>query len=568
MALRPNSRQALLAGLLTVLPFTGLSQSALAASKAGSPTATPRIVEAIDETKVVSLTGQVHPLASPGADRGAVSDNMPLQHMYLELKRSPQSEAALESAIAERQDPTSSNYHQWLTAEELGTVYGPSQQDIEAVTQWLTASGFQVNSITKNGLTIDLSGTAAQVTAAFHTEIHHFVVNGKQHIANATAPTIPAALSSVVAGFVSLNDFLPKAAIAKPKQNFSFAYEDFELYNEAPADLATIYNVTPLYTAKKPITGKGQTVIVLEDTDILSADVATFRKAFKLSSYSGTFAQIHPGPGCADPGTNGAEGEAALDAEWAGAVAPDATVQLASCADTETNFGAFIAAQNLLDTAAPPPIMSLSYGNCEANLGPTGNLYVDGLWEQAAIEGVSVVVSAGDGAAAGCDDFDISLYATGGIAANGFGSTPWNLSAGGLDFLDTAEGADSTYWSTSNTASGKSVKSYVPEIPWNDSCASNTLYLYYGYTSSLSFCNSTIGGSFLDIVGGSGAPSNFTLNPIGRKASLGTQVMACAICPMSRCLLPTGFGIMPSSIACPIHQRGEPPATIQTPWTL
>ncbi|MBV9913434.1 MAG: hypothetical protein JOZ93_12705 [Sinobacteraceae bacterium] len=143
--------------------------------------------------------------------------------------------------------------------------------------------------------------------------------------------------------------------MTRPKNNFTFTctgcpdgFNNLQLFNEAPGDLATIYNVTPLYKAKKPITGKGQTVVVLEPTDIKSSDVATFRKAFGLNKYAGTFHQIHPGPGCSDPGTNGAEGEAALDAEWAGAVAPDATVKLASCADTAVNAGVFIAAQNLL----------------------------------------------------------------------------------------------------------------------------------------------------------------------------------------------------------------------------
>ena len=211
----------------------------------------------------------------------------------------------------------------------------------------------------------------------------------------------------------------------------------------------------------------------------MPADVVTFRKAFGLSSYSGTFTQIHPGTGCTDPGLNADEVEAALDAEWAGAVAPDAAVELASCADTATNFGGFIAAQGLLDLQTPPPIISVSYGNCEASLeGPSGNAYIFGLWQQAASEGVSVFVAAGDGGPAGCDNFDLPVpnWAITGIAANGFASTPYNVATGGTDFIDTAEGTNSTYWSLTNTASGKSAKSYVPEMTWNDTCGSNILY--------------------------------------------------------------------------------------------
>jgi subtilase family serine protease len=281
------------------------------------------------------------------------------------------------------------------------------------------------------------------------------------------------------------------------------------LYDEAPADLATIYNVTPLYTASTPITGKGQTVVVLEDTDVNPTDVGTFRTAFGLSSYSGTFAQIHPGAGCTDPGTNASELEAALDAEWAGAVAPDASVQLASCTDTTTIFGGFLAAQNLLDLANPPYIMSLSYSECETFRGPSGNAYMSGLWQQAAVEGVSVFVSAGDGGAAGCDNSDAPApnLAKAGIAANSLASTPYNVATGGTDFLDTSEGTNSIYWSTTNTPSGSSANSYVPEMTWNNSCASSVLYEFEGYSSGVSYCNSLLGSRYLALGAAGGAPS-------------------------------------------------------------
>jgi subtilase family serine protease len=516
MALRRYFQHTLLFGLLTILALSETSGSSLAANTAGSPTATPHIADAIDEANLVTLAGHTHPLAAPKYDQGAVEDSFPMPHMFLQLRRGPEQEEALEHSIAERQDPHSASYHQWLTAEELGRNFGPAQQDIETVSQWLSSHGLQVNTVSKNGLTIDVSGTAGQVRETFHTQIHKYIVNGKQHIANAGDPSIPAALMPVVVGVVSLHNFMPKPALIKPTKNFSFpctgcpdGFNGIPQYDEAPADLATIYNVGPLYKASKPITGKGQTVVVLEDTDINPADVATFRKAFGLSSYAGTFAQIHPGPGCTDPGFNGDEVEAALDAEWAGGVAADAAVELASCADTTTNFGGFIAAQNLLDSQSPPPIMSLSYGECEPDNGPSSNAYVNSLWQQAAGEGVSVFVSAGDNGAAACDAFDVTgpTWSTGGIAVNALGSTPYNVATGGTDFLDTYEGTNSQYWYSTNDPIGRSAKSYVPEMPWNDSCASSELYQSYGYNSSVTFCNSEIGSNFLDVVAGSGAPS-------------------------------------------------------------
>jgi hypothetical protein len=221
-------------------------------------------------------------LAPGSIDEGPVSDSLPMEHLFLQLRRGPAEEQALASLLESVQDPASSQYHHWLSADELGERFGPARADIATVVQWLSTQGFKVNGVSKSGLTIDLSGTAGQLRDAFHTEIHRYSVNGKQHIANAGAAQVPAALAPVVAGFASLNDFRPRPLMVKPKSNFSFkctgcpdGFNNTEQYDEAPADLATIYNVTPLYRAKQPITGRGVTVVVLEDTDIQSKDLAT-----------------------------------------------------------------------------------------------------------------------------------------------------------------------------------------------------------------------------------------------------------------------------------------------------
>jgi subtilase family serine protease len=500
--------------LLVSFAFVASATGALAAGQVGASALSPRIVDRIDESKLVTLVGQPRPRALAKSDQGAVPDDFPMTDMLLHLRRSADQEQALSSLAAQQQDRSSASFHKWFTAEELGSNFGPAQADIDTVVNWLGSHGLTVSSVSKNGLTIHVSGNAGQVREAFHTEIHKFDLNGQQHIANTSDPQIPAALAPVVSGVVSLNDLMPQSDMVRPRTNFSFLFDNIEQFEVAPADFSTIYNVAPLYTAHKPITGKGQTIAVLEISDINSADVATFRTAFGLSSFSGTFTQIHPGPGCADPGTGGSEGEAALDAEWAGAIAPDANVELASCANSTTNFGGFIAAQNLLDSTTPPSVMSLSFGNCEAALGPTGNEFINSLWEQAALEGVSVFVSAGDGAAAGCDDFDTASFATQGIAASGFASTPFNVATGGTDFQDTALGLNATYWSTTNSATLKSAKSYIPEIPWNDSCAGSILFGFEGFASGFDFCNSTVGANFQDIVGGSGAPSFIYSKPL------------------------------------------------------
>lgn len=491
----------------------GNQPGGVAAPLEGSRIAQRQIVQPIDETRLVTLAGNTHPMARAEFDRGPVPDGLVLEHLMLQLKRSPEREQALVELIDELHDPHSANFHRWLTARELGQQFGPSADDISAVASWLQVHGLKVNVVYPSAMVMDVTATAGQLREAFHTEIHYYNVRGEQHIANAADPQIPAALGRVVTGFAALHDFRPRAHM---RRHFSFPYQGVELYELAPSDFATIYNLGPLWHAMDPIRGAGQTIVVLEDSDMRPADWTRFRAAFALSSYAGTFAQIHPQPqslatNCYDPGTNADESEAALDAEWAGAVAPDAAIELASCRDTSTTFADLIAGQNLLNSASPPPIMSDSYGGCELSYGRSGNAAYEHLWQQAAAEGTSVFVAAGDEGAAECD---AGLeYATHGIAVDGTASTPYDVAVGGTDFLDFVDGTTSEYWTTTNGAGEESALSYVPEMTYNDSCASSILYTYEGYPSGNAFCNSSAGESFLFVAGGSGGPSQVYQKP-------------------------------------------------------
>jgi len=433
--------------------------------------------------------------------------------MLLQLRRSPQQEKSLDRFIDRLQDAGSANYQQWITAKEFGQRFGLAQQDVDKVTAWLQSHGFEV-SVYPNRMVIDFSGTAGQVRAAFHTEIHQLVVNGQQHIANMSDPQIPSALTPAVTGVVSLHDFKPHA-MNKPRANYTFTNSNGTFLAVVPADLATIYDLTPVF--KAGYTGKGQTVVVIEDTNVYkAADWTTFRKTFGLSAYSaGSFTTVHPAPSsgtnnCTNPGVNGDEFEAILDAEWATAAAPGAAIKLASCADTSTTFGGLIAFQNLINqSGTPPAIVSLSYGECETENGASANAAFNSAYQQAVTEGVSVFVAAGDAGGALCD-IDASS-ATHGINVSGFASTPYNVAVGGTDFGDTYAGSTSTYWNATNTATYGSAKSYVPEIPWNSSCASALIANFvtgspvtYGASG---FCNSATGQDFLDTIAGSGGPS-------------------------------------------------------------
>jgi subtilase family serine protease/sugar lactone lactonase YvrE len=463
-----------------------------------------QITQPIDEARRVVLAGNTRPEANPRNDLGPVEDSLHLD-MFLQLNRSPEQEVAAREFVESLTSKNSPNFHKWITAAQYGERFGASSDDIATVKRWLESHGFRVNGVPAHRMVIDFSGSAAQVREALHTDIHYLSVRGKRAFANTRDPQIPQALAPVVTGVVSLSNIQPQP-MYRSKAQYTISPRTEAV---VPGDLATIYNLNPLFAAG--YTGQGQTIVVVEDSDLYSGsqDWNSFRKAFGLTQYTAaTLTQSHPAgvTTCGDPGVSGAAGEAALDVEWASAAAPNAAIVMASCQDT-TNFGGFIALQNILTSgAAPPSVVSISYGEAETTDGPAFNAYISNLYQLAAAEGVSVFVSSGDAAAAAVDRFNSAAIF--GINVSGWTSTPYNVSVGGTDFADYAAGTTGSFWSPVNGTYFNSARSYVPEIPWNDSCGSVIAANFYGFTTSYGlsgFCNSY--PDYEDTAAGSGGPS-------------------------------------------------------------
>jgi subtilase family serine protease len=509
-----SRKAAVVASVVALMLALGVRYAARAAS-AGVGTRV-LITEPVDSTRLVTLVGNTRPEANSRNDRGRVADAFQLDHMLLQLKRAPEVEQAFASHIESLTDKSSPNFRQWMTAQEQGEKYGLSQQDIDTITGWLRQQGFTVGYVYPNRMVIDFSGTAGQIRDAFHTDIHYLSVGGKQHIANMSDPQIPHALASAIAGVVSLHDFKPHAYYKRRTTNYTFAGCGANCYALVPADFQTIYNLSPVYTAG--ITGKGITVAVVEDTNSFGSDWSNYRSKFGLKTYGGTLTTKHPNDAgnCTNPGTNGDDIEADLDVEMVTAAAPGAAVELISCSDTAT-FGGLIAIQNLISAGSPPPIISMSYGECEVLNGASSNAAFNSAFQSAAAAGISVFVSSGDNGASTCarDFTNGDSYALPGIGVTGWGETQYNVSVGGSDFEDlynALEGGapQTTYWNSTNTSTFGSAKSYIPEMPWNDSCASYLVYHVEGFSSATGtagFCNSTTGSSFLSTGAGSGGPS-------------------------------------------------------------
>jgi hypothetical protein len=412
--------------------------------------------------------------------------------MMLVLRRSAEQEAALQDFLQSVQNPVSRLYHQYLTPEQFGERYGVSASDLQAVSGWLRSQGFTVKPAAAGRMAIEFSGTAGQVETAFHTAIHSYVVNGEQHYANASDPEIPAALTAVVAG-ITLNNFGPRPLnrVVGQASLDPFTKRATPLYNQptqasdclsgtcfavVPGDFATIYDTKPLLASG--VDGAGVTIGIIGVSNIDTAMVEQYRENF-LPAYSATNVPniIIDGP---DPGTEdqGDEIEAFVDVEMAGAVAPKATVNLYIAANSYVSNGVGLATQRALDDNQAS-ILSLSFGECEAFLGPTYNQFYNNLFEQGAAQGMTVLVSTGDSGSAMCDppvNTSGPTQAVSGLFVNGLASTPYNVAVGGTDFyypanatLDTL----STYWNMptatdpNNNADWSSAKSYIPEKPWD-----------------------------------------------------------------------------------------------------
>ncbi len=481
---------------------------------AATPAATPMVTH-VDDATVAALTADRPGALKFATDMGALPAATTLPEIRLELKRPPALQAALDELVEEQQDKASPEYHHWLTPAEL-RAYGPAQADVDQVTGWLTRQGLTVNGVSRSGMEIDFGGSAAAVARAFHTEIHTVSLHGDAHVSNMSAPSVPAALMPVVAG-VTLNNFFPKPMMQRATPGFTAPTKYGTFYAVTPPDFATIYNENPLFDGSAlgiPVTGAGVTVALLEQTQILPADVATFRSTFGLTGYGGTLTQINPG-GCKAPGFIADEGEAAIDAEWAGSTAPGATLLEAECATVPPlYFGVETALQELVEKGTTATVFSISYGGNEGESGYAFEAGWVSLVEEAAAEGISVFVSTGD---SGVSTNEGGI-ASDGLFINGLSDTYYNTAVGGTDFLDTALGENSTYWTAKNTATGQSAKSYIPEIPWNNSCASNVIATVDS-TTPTALCESdpTVGQAG---VGGSGGQSVFFTKPSWQLTSI------------------------------------------------
>lgn len=438
-----------------------------------------RISQEIDSNSTVPLKGTVSPRAQSATDQGRISTGTKLSGITLQFKLSDTQKAALDALVQEQQTPGSANYHKWLTPAQYASSFGMTDDDLAKVQSWLEGQGFTVERIANSRNSITFSGTAGQVEAAFQTEMHHYTVNSESHFANATQISIPLALSGVVGAVRNLDDFRP-APRMKVKANFTSSISPGYHYL-TPKDVATIYDINAAYNAG--YTGSGQSIAVAGQSSVVLSDIESFQSAAGLTVKDPTLVLV-PGSGSAAT-SSGDEAESDLDLEYSGGIAKGATIYFVYVGNS-SNYSVWDSINYAVDTRIAP-IISTSYGACETAMSASDYATLNGILEQAASQGQTVVAAAGDSGSTDC-------YGTSGLTAaqqealavDFPASSQYVTGMGGTEFpaADVAT-TNTTYWESANGSDViASALSYIPEQVWNDDSA--TIGAQYGAQYALS----------------------------------------------------------------------------------
>lgn len=411
-----------------------------------------RIRGPIDSSRVVALPGNISPRIRRARDLGRLDPSEKIGFVTLALRRTEAQQTALNRLLDDLQDPASPNFRRWLTPEQFGARFGATANDLAQITVWLRSQGLTVEDTARGRNWVIFSGAASQVERAFHTELHRYELDGEPHFAIASDPSVPAALAPLVLGFRGLDDFRPQPPTPRPHFNQPGNPGQHAL---APDDVATIYDINPLYSAG--FDGSGLTIAVAGASQVYDSDIQTFRSATNLPNNSVQYQLYGPAPGYTV-----AQGEADLDLEWVGAVARNATIIYIYGQD------AFLSGQYAIDQNYAP-ILSMSFSGCEAEASGFAPEITRATAQQANAQGITWVVATGDQAAAGCDRG--ATVATQGLAVNYPATIPEVTAVGGTMFND----GSGDYWAAQNNANGASALSYIPEVAWNETAVDGSI---------------------------------------------------------------------------------------------
>ncbi|HXW13846.1 MAG TPA: protease pro-enzyme activation domain-containing protein, partial [Terriglobia bacterium] len=133
----------------------------------------------------------------------AQSSNQITVYVWLRLHNAD----SLRELVEQQYDPSSGNYHDWLTADQFSSTYAPTAEEVLTVKEFLAAHNLSVISAGDLNLYVKAQGSIADVQTAFGVQIHQFDVHGHTYRANTTDPIIEGAAGTLVSRVGGLSDY-------------------------------------------------------------------------------------------------------------------------------------------------------------------------------------------------------------------------------------------------------------------------------------------------------------------------------------------------------------------------
>src|SRR6266568_8345101 len=347
-----------------------------------------------DLNQQVQLHGQVVPLVQKAQLLHAANTSQPLN---LSISLQMRNAADFDNLLQQLYDPQSAQYHQYLTPDQFNQLFAPTADQVQQVVSYLQSQGLTVTSVAPNSLLIDATSSVGQAQQAFHTQINTYKIGGHTFFANATDPTIPVSLSSLIASINGLDNSV----------QYHPLYHRGQLLPQAgptkgygPKDLEGAYDAGALHSAS--ILGDNQTVAVFELDGYQTSDVAQYFQYYNLGNPNITNVLVDGSDGSAGQGAI----EDQLDIEVVAAIAPHANQIVYEGPNTTQGLND---TYNRIVTDHKAQIASTSWGLCETSSGVPELQTLDTIFKQGAAQGISFFAASGDSGAYDCSDTNLAV---------------------------------------------------------------------------------------------------------------------------------------------------------------
>ncbi len=344
------------------------------------------------------------------------------------------------------------NASEVLSGDELKAKYFPLQSDYDAVAAWLKGEGFTVDEIGDTHLAVFAHGTVAQVQASFEMDMALITAKGADHAVAQTAPSLPAAIAAPALGVSGLSYRRPHSRLVHPDPASATQPNAVPSGGYKINDIAKAYSGYNLTANGTALTGAGQIIAVESYTTFALSDYNAFWSACGVTR-TGALNFINSGTSTISTPTQDPDdaGEAALDIEWAGGIAPGATLNVYATTyddndSPERNYNKAISD----GAAASNPIRQFtsSYGPTEAELTATELSAFNQIFLSMTAERMTYINATGDVGSSPVEAYGVFPYAL------GVGGTSLNVT------LSTDVRTTETGWSGSS--GGKSTKFAKP----------------------------------------------------------------------------------------------------------